>query len=366
MKLSSKTIIPVLLAATATSGAALATDMYGPAPSWDGYKSVSSSMPISRSYNDIEANNTNTESTQTDNSKSAVDSFNREAAFDLDATADSYNDNSSEATQTDNSKSAADSFNRSAAFDLDSTADSYNDNSSESAQTDNSKSAVDSFNRAAEFDLDASKRMKDSYNTDNSKQAADSFNTDNSKHAADSFNTDSSNKDSFNTTTKQRWQAVTDAMTANPIVTTAKDVSAGDVQGASNSNSMSGPNQIGMQGGLDIGGVGNDAPSCCGGYGSEYGYGGQDNRSASNAQEIGVYGPNLGAVSNTSVTNLGRDQVFGPNRSVLGSDFGNKQIFSAGPQTQLQKNEQLKAGDTSATAMDTISNSASKSSKTRQ
>lgn len=308
MKLSSKTIIPVLLAGTVICGTALATDKYGPGPSWDGYKSVSSSMPISQSYNDIEANRTDTQSTEmTDNSKSAVDSFNRAAEFDLDSTADSYNDNS-----------------------------------------------VTSSKTKTQIELDASRRMDDSYNTDNSKKAADSFNTDNSNH------------DSFNTTTQQRWQAVTDSMTANPIVTSTKDVSAGDVQGASNSGYMSGPNQAGFQGGLDIGGIGNDAPSSGGGWGSEYGYGGQDNRQSSNAQEIAVYGPNLGAVSNTSVSNMGRDLVFGPNRSVLGSDFGNKQIFSAGPQTQVQTNEQLKAGDTSANATDTITNSASKASKTRQ
>ncbi len=330
MKLTTKTIVPMLLATTAISGVALASDSYAPQPSWMGYEStVSSSMPISQSFNKLSK-----ETTTTDNSKRASDSFNRSAEFDLDVDASRRMD------------------------------DSYN--------TDNSKSASSSFNKSLDVDVDASRKMDDSYNTDNSKHTYDSFNrrmddsynTDNSRHAQDSYNTDKSIKDSYNTANNQRQAAIHDAMSVTPTLNSAKTVSSGDVQGASNSGYLSGHTQSGYQGSVDVGGIGNDAPSY--GYDSGYGHGsgGADNRNFRNDQEIAVYGPNLGAVSNTSVVNQGRDLVFGPNRSAIGNDFGNKQIFSAGDQAQLQKNDQFKSGDNSASAVDNITTTATKSSRT--
>ena len=299
MKLTIKTIAPILLATTAISSVALASDSYAPTPSWMGYEStVSNSMPISQSFNKLDQ-----ETTQTDNSKRAYDSFN----------------------------------------------------------TDNSKRADDSFNKSVDLDVDASRRMDDSYNTDNSKRAYDSFNTDNSKRADDSFNTDNSINDSYNTANNQRQANIADTMSITPTLNSEKYVSSGDVQGASNAGHLSGHTQAGYQGGVDVGGIGNDAPSH--GYGT--GWGGADNRSFSNDQEIAVHGPNLGAISNTSTVNQGRDLVFGHNRSAVGNDFGNKQIFSAGDQAQLMKNDQFKAGDNSATATDSISTNATKSSRTK-
>lgn len=73
-----------------------------------------------------------------------------------------------------------------------------------------------------------------------------------------------------------------------------------------------------------------------------------------------IDGPNLGAVSNVNIANQGRDLVFGPNRSVVGSDLGNKQVMSAGDQTQLQSNAQDKKSATSSTASDQVVTSASK------
>ncbi len=228
------------------------------------------------------------------------------------------------------------------------------------------KRAKDSFNRSLDVDVDASRRMDDSYNTDNSKRAYDSFNTDNSQNAADSYNTDNSINDSYNTENRQRSAFVLDTMAVNPTVTSLKKVSSGDVQGASNSGYITGPTQAGSQGSVDVGGIGNDAPSYGwkGGYGEGgSGYGG-DGRQFHNDQQIAVDGPNFGAIANTNVVNQGRDLVFGPNRSAIGNDFGNKQIFSAGDQTQLQKNDQFKAGDNSATATDNVSTTATKSSQT--
>jgi hypothetical protein len=69
-------------------------------------------------------------------------------------------------------------------------------------------------------------------------------------------------------------------------------------------------------------------------------------------------------VSNTNVQNGGRDLVFGPNRSAIGNDFGNKQVFSAGDQAQLMKNDQFKSGDNAANAVDNVNNTATKSSTT--
>lgn|GEM_PF-5178666 len=328
MKSRTKTIVSMLLATTAVSGVALASDSYAPQPSWKTYESTTStSMPISQSFNKLSK-----ETTSTDNSKRAYDSFNRSIDLDVDA-----------------SRRMDDSYN-----------------------TDNSKHARSSFNRSLDVDVDASRRMDDSYNTDNSKHAYDSFNrrmdnsynTDSSRHAQDSYNTDDSINDSYNTANNQRQAAIEDTMALTPTLNSAKKVSSGDVQSASNAGYISGHTQSGYQGSVDVGGIGNDAPSY--GYGGGYGYGsgGADNRNFRNDQEIAVYGPNLGAVSNTSVVNQGRDLVFGPNRSAIGNDFGNKQIFTAGDQAQLQKNDQFKSGDNSASAVDSITTSATKSSRT--
>ena len=138
---------------------------------------------------------------------------------------------------------------------------------------------------------------------------------------------------------------------------TMKNVSAGDYQKGRNDGYQSGHMMSGQQGGLDIGGIGNES----GGYGyGERGYGAPDMRSFRNDQAIAVHGPNLGAVSNTNVTNGGRDMVFGHNRSAVGNDFGNKQIFTAGDQAQIQKNDAYKNGNIDAAAVDNVSNSATK------
>jgi len=315
MKLTIRTIAPMLLATTAVSGVALA-DSHAPQPSWMGYEPATTySQPISKSYNEYSK-----QTTTTDNSKRAKNSFNRSTEFDLDIDASRRMD------------------------------DSYN--------TDNSKRAYESFN------------------TDKSRRAYDSYNTDKSRHAKNSYNTDKSTKDSYNTQNNQRKARITDTMAVNPYVNSVKKVSSGDVQGASNSGYLSGHSQMGYQGGVDVGGIGNDAPTYNSGYGygegygygGGYGDGGDDNRTFSNTQKIRMDGPNFGAVSNTSsntvIENHGRDMVFGPNRSAIGNDFGNKQIFTAGDQAQLQKNDLYKSGDNSAAATDNVITTATKTSKT--
>ncbi len=310
MKLTTTTIASVLLATTTVSGVALARDSYGPKPIWIDYESTVS-MPTTRSFNDISK-----DVTTTDNSKRTEGSYNRSAELDLDVDASRNMD------------------------------DSYN--------TDKSKRAYGSFNRRTDFDLDV----------DSSRHTDDSYNTDQSKHAKDSYNTDKSVNDSYNTANHQRQAAIQDTMSLTPTLNSMKKVSSGDAQGASNAGYLTGHTQAGFQGGVDVGGIGNDAPSY--GYGEGYGYGsgGADKRKFRNDQEIYVDGPNLGAISNTNVVNQGRDLVFGPNRSAIGNDFGNKQIFTAGDQAQLMKNDQFKSGDNSASAVDSITSTASKSSQT--
>jgi len=366
MKVTTKTIISMLLATTVVGAGTAAADSRK--PSWQDYRSTVTQMPVSKSYNDIELNKTDidktkTTTTTTDNSKAADDSFNKSVEIDLDKSnnpVDSYN---TAKTKTDNSKSAADSFNKSVELDLDKSSrikESYN-----TAKTDNSKSAADSFNKSVELDLDKSSRIKDSYNMDKSRHAADSYNTDKSRHAKDSYNTDESVNDSYNTWNNQREAAITDKMSVSQLTKSMKNVSSGDVQSGSNDGFLSGHVQSGQQGAVDVGGIGNDAPSYGGWGGGEYGYGGgADKRKFRNDQEIAVHGPNLGAVSNTNLVNQGRDLVFGPNRSAIGNDFGNKQIFSAGDQAQMLKNDQYKVGDNDAAAVDNVTNSATKSSTT--
>ncbi len=83
MKFTTKTIVPMLLATTAVGGIALADDSpeVGGQPAWMNYEStIDSSMPISQSFNKF-----NKETTTTDNSKRAYDSFNRSLDVDVDA-----------------------------------------------------------------------------------------------------------------------------------------------------------------------------------------------------------------------------------------------------------------------------------------
>lgn len=315
MKSTTKTMIPALLATAVISGAAVAADYDKPAPSWMDYRSTVSNMPIDRSYNDINVEKTKTdidiEKTKTDNSVNDSNNTNTELNADVDV---------------DKSRQMDDSYN-----------------------TDASKTAKHSFNKRFDLNVDASQHTKDSNNTDASTN--------------DSNNTDASVNDSYNTRKDLRFKAITEKMVVSPELNSKKKQYVGDSQQGSNKGYQAGPVQSGYLGGADIGGIGNDAPTYGTGWGSEHGYGGGDNRKSSNKQAIRLDGPNLGAVSNTSVVNQGRDLVFGPNRSALGNDFGGKQIISAGDQVQAQSNEAYKSGDNAANASDNITNSATKSSK---
>ena len=322
MKFPAKTLLATLISA-AIAGPVVASDTY-----------TSTVMPTDRSYNDIDVSK---------QMQSTQGSYNRslDVDADLDVNAsrnayDSFNRSQKTSTDIDASRSAADSFNRSA-----------------EVNTDASRMAYDSFNRSKEVNTDI--------DTDSSKTAYDSFNSDYSNRdwsTHDSFNSaDHSIKDSYNQRyeTKQKW--LTDTMAVSPELNAHQQVSSGDTQGASNSGYMTGHTQSGRQGGVAVGGVGNDAPTI--GLG---GYGGGDFRSFTNNQAVRNDGPNLGAIANTSVVNQGRDLVFGPNRSMIGNDIGPKMSNIAGEQTQLQKNDQFKNGDQSATAGNSIDNEATKSS----
>lgn len=229
----------------------------------------------------------------------------------------------------------------------------------------NSVAVDDSFNRKTE------KTTTTTTTTDNSRKTAidDSFNRSTEIKRTDdhstngSYNTDvkktddHSIRDSYNRSSE--FDLKIDTQTVAPNVETSKYVSTLDTQSANNSGSIKGPEMNAAQGGFYMGSVGEDiaAPTY-------YGYGArvhtEDNRALKQENTAVIDGHNFGAVANTNIANQGRDLVFGPNRSVVGSDLGNKQVMSAGDQTQLQSNTQDKNSQTSSTATDSVNTSASK------
>lgn len=317
MMTKTRTVLSAAVAAALVGTAAQAAPDYEATPDWTSYRSaMTKNMPIDRSFNDVDV-------TKTDRSQSTDDSYNTRT--DVDAKLD-----------LDASRNAYDSFNRSKEIDTDITKKT---------------------NTEIGLEFDKSYRADGSYNTDNSARDASTN---------DSYNsTDNSIRDSYNKhlDVDVERKDVYDSMGVNPTLSSAKKQLTGDQQNGANSGYLGGHTQGGYQGGVDVGGIGNDAPTS-GGWGSMYGYG-VDARHSENQQAIRVDGPNLGAVSNTSVVNQGRDLVFGPNRSAIGNDFGNKQIFSAGDQAQLQSVEQLRQGNNQAAATDQQTTSATKASSVR-
>lgn len=225
--------------------------------------------------------------------------------------------------------------------------DSFNRRSETNTTTDNSRQVAidDSFNRST----DIKTSIDDSFNRSTDVRKTNVKKTDNSIH------------DSYNTTNTTDIDLKFDTQTVSPTIDTSKYVSTLDTQDADNNASMVGPKQNASQGGFYMGSVGEESSSP--GY-AAYGFGTrvsvEENRTLSQANTAVVDGANLGAVSNVNIANQGRDLVFGPNRSIVDSDLGNKQIMSAGDQAQVQSNDQDKESATSSTAYDQITTSGSK------
>ena len=189
---------------------------------------------------------------------------------------------------------------------------------------------------------DKSKHIDDSYNTDCSKKIDDSYNTDNSRKAVGSYNTD------------YRYDYKLDDQQVNAYLKSDKRQNTLDTQTASNGASMTGPTQLGFQGGFEGGNITTGGPSTSigAGYGSRV-YMAQD-RDLSQSNSAVVDGANYGAISNLNVAHQGDgDLTMGPKGSIVGSRLGNDQTFLTGDQTQLQSNEQHKNSNTSSNASDT-------------
>jgi hypothetical protein len=189
---------------------------------------------------------------------------------------------------------------------------------------------------------DKSKHIDDSYNTDRSKKIEDSYNTDNSRKAVGSYNTD------------YRYDYKLDDQHVNADIRSDKRQNTLDTQSATNGASMTGPTQLGFQGGFNGGNLTSGAPSTSigAGYGSRV-YMEQD-RELSQSNSAVVRGANFGAISNLNVAHQGDgDLTMGPKGSIVDSRLGNDQTFLTGDQTQLQSNEQHKNSNTSSNASDT-------------
>jgi len=229
--------------------------------------------------------------------------------------------------------------------------DSYNTEVTKTTtNTDNSKkTAIDgSFNRST----DVKTSIDGSFNRSTDIKTQDDHSTDSSYNTDIKKVDDHSIRDSYNRLT-------IDTQTVSPNVQTSKYVSTLDTQTANNSGSIEGPKLSASQGGFSLGSVGEESSGPV-----YYGYGAkvstEDNRALSQSNSAVIEGHNFGAVSNMNMANQGRDMVLGPNRSIVGSDLGNKQIMSTGDQTQLQSNTQDKKSATTSTAYDQVQTSASK------
>jgi hypothetical protein len=202
--------------------------------------------------------------------------------------------------------------------------------------------------------VDKSKHIDDSYNTDNSRKAVGSYNTDRSKKIDDSYNTDNSRKAVGSYNTDYRYDYKLDDQHVKNDISSDKRQSTLDTQTANNGASMTGPTQLGFQGGFTGGNLTSGAPSTSigSGYGSRV-YMEQD-RELSQSNSSVVRGANYGAISNLNVAHQGDgDLTMGPKGSIVDSRLGNDQTFLAGDQTQLQSNEQQKKSNTSSNASDT-------------
>jgi hypothetical protein len=191
--------------------------------------------------------------------------------------------------------------------------------------------------------IDKSKKIEDSYNTDKSKKIHDSYNTDNSHKAVGSYNT------------------AIDKQALNARLDSTKNIATLDTQSANNNASMVGPTQLGLQGGFSGGNLSSTGPTTSIGAGDGSRVFMKQTRELTQSNYTEVGGANYGAISSLNVGHQGDgDLTMGPKGSIVGSRLGNDQTFVTGDQTQVQGNEQHKQSQTSSSASDTTTVSASK------
>ena len=191
----------------------------------------------------------------------------------------------------------------------------------------------DSFNRTTKVDntvsTDKSRRTDNSFNRTNDNDTT----VDASRHASNSFNRS------------------LDVQTVAPSVYSTKSIATLDTQTANNSAQMSGATQVGHQGGFALNMGGGSPASADAKYFSRAAS--TQSYDIGQANEVKVGGDNLGSIRNQNYLNLGGSQI-------VDSDLGNKQIFSAGPQTQVQGVSQDKTSATQTHASDTVTTTTSK------
>jgi hypothetical protein len=174
--------------------------------------------------------------------------------------------------------------------------------------------------------------------------------TDNSRSAVDSFNRSQDNDTSIDAS--RRTVTMLDLQSVTPTVNSTKSIATLDTQSASNTAYMSGATQVGHQGGFSLNMSGGQPANAQGGF---YKSPAETTQSYDLAQanSVRLGGDNNGLIRNDNYLNLGGAQV-------VGSDLGNKQVFSAGPQTQVQGVSQDKESATQTHATDSVSTTVSK------
>ena len=164
---------------------------------------------------------------------------------------------------------------------------------------------------------------------------------------------------SFNTTGS--FNPTTEIVSASQKVKTSKNIRNGDVLGSSNTANLIGPKQTAYQSGSFSNSTGN-------GGGVSKSLGGFFNRSEDNRiasinvnQALRTGGDNGGIMENQSqvLVNFDGEQVVdGVNRSTVGNHFGNQQTLLTGDQSSSQQPNLVKNGNTSASASDSTTSSA--------
>jgi hypothetical protein len=188
----------------------------------------------------------------------------------------------------------------------------------------------DSFNRTTNTSVDASRTATDSFNR------TTNTSIDASRRSVDSHNTS------------------LDLQTVTPTVKSLKSIDTVDAQSASNTGYQQGAQQYGTQGGFSLNMSGGQPVSASGGkYLSPASANSKATYDISQANSARVGGDNNGVIRNQNNLNIGGSQI-------NDSDLGNKQNFYAGPQTQVQGNEQHKDSSISTSASDTVSTTVTK------
>jgi hypothetical protein len=178
--------------------------------------------------------------------------------------------------------------------------------------------------------------------------------TDNSRTVEDSFNrmTETNTTVDASRRTDDSFHTRIDAQTVAPDVRTHESIAVLDTQSASNGASMSGPTQVGSQGGFSLN-MGGGAPAAASGGKYWSPASASQNYELAQRNNVVVDGDNYGLIRAQNAMNIGGSQI-------NDSDLGNKQFLSAGDQLQSQGIAQDKRSATQTSSNDVIATSARK------